>query len=278
VTRLTRCQPRGTSSRFPVFQGNLKEVFLNGIVVPTDPRLGVGRQAAECFRPNHDPDGRQCPESAWVSQAGLSERTSPRGAERALYFSSTGRGLALDQIFLQTPTLRSSFLRRRVGNRQRPAPSKPREFNFANFRIWSGRKALFHDFTNASLLARGFDVPTFSPTEAAEILTDLASRYRFTLYEHFITDKIGHDMDHERATRHLPLLAEFISETLKRIDPGNTTFILTSDHGNIEDLSVRNHTLNDVPTMIWGRKKEVVAKQIKDLTNITPAILSLLTR
>lgn len=140
-----------------------------------------------------------------------------------------------------------------------------------------GRKSLFHDFTNRSLRNMGFDVPIFSPVEAAEILSKLPRRCRFTLYEHFITDKIGHDQDIERARRHLPQLAEFIRETLKRLDLENTTFILTSDHGNIEDLSVRNHTLNDVPTIVWGRKSAEIAGQIKDLTHITPAILQLLT-
>ena len=72
------------------------------------------------------------------------------------------------------------------------------------------------------------------------------------------------------------MLAEFIRETLKRLDP-NTTFILTSDHGNIEDLSVRNHTLNDIPTIIWGREKSQTAEKIKDLTDITPAIIGLLS-
>ncbi|HTK27687.1 MAG TPA: hypothetical protein VL327_14070, partial [Pyrinomonadaceae bacterium] len=103
------------------------------------------------------------------------------------------------------------------------------------------------------------------------------NRYRFTLYEHFITDKIGHDQDMERARIHLPQLAEFIRETLDRLDPENTTFILTSDHGNVEDLSVRNHTLNDVPTIVWGRRSAEIAEQIRDLTHITPAILRLLT-
>ena len=140
-----------------------------------------------------------------------------------------------------------------------------------------GRKALFHDFTNQSLRERGFDVPLFSPSEAAEILAEISSNYRFTLYEHFITDKIGHDRDFERARIHLPLLAEFIRETLRRLDLEKTTFILTSDHGNIEDLSVRNHTLNDVPTIVWGRKSKEIADRIKDLADITPAILQLLT-
>lgn len=138
-----------------------------------------------------------------------------------------------------------------------------------------GRAAVFHDFTNAGLIERGFDVPLFSPEEAGEILANLTREHRFTLYEHFITDKIGHAQDFERAAKHLPQLAAFIRETLERIDFETTTVILTSDHGNIEDLSVRTHTLNDVPTIIWGRRKAEIAERIKSLADIAPAILSL---
>jgi bisphosphoglycerate-independent phosphoglycerate mutase (AlkP superfamily) len=53
--------------------------------------------------------------------------------------------------------------------------------------------------------------------------------------------------------------------------------MLTSDHGNIEDLSVRNHTLNDVPTLIWGRGLDFAASTIRDLADITPTIIKLLT-
>ncbi|HEY0427904.1 MAG TPA: hypothetical protein VGC76_08990 [Pyrinomonadaceae bacterium] len=140
-----------------------------------------------------------------------------------------------------------------------------------------GEKALFHDFTNQALIERGFDAALFSAAKAGEILSSLTKEHRFTLYEHFITDKIGHDRDFVKARIHLPLLAEFIRETLQRVDFENTTVILTSDHGNIEDLSVRNHTLNNVPTIVWGRNSGLIAKQIKDLTDITPLILQLLT-
>ncbi len=140
-----------------------------------------------------------------------------------------------------------------------------------------GGHAVFHDFTNRSLIERGFDVPERSPSDAASVLANLAAAHSFTLYEHFITDKIGHDQDLGRAQRHLPELAELVRETLRRIDLEKTTFILTSDHGNIEDLSVRNHTLNDVPTIIWGRKREEIAHGINELTDIAPTIFELLT-
>ena len=140
-----------------------------------------------------------------------------------------------------------------------------------------GRKAVFHDFTNESLRERGFDVPVFSPSEAAAIIAELAQTHRFVLYEHFMTDKIGHDRDFEKARIFLPRLAEFIREVLRLVDFEKTTVILTSDHGNIEDLSVRQHTLNDVPTVVWGRKAVETAGQIKSLADITPAIIRLLS-
>jgi 2,3-bisphosphoglycerate-independent phosphoglycerate mutase len=139
-----------------------------------------------------------------------------------------------------------------------------------------GRAALFHDFTNNDLIERGFDVPRFSPEDAGEILAEIAARHRFTLYEHFITDKIGHAQDFDWARRHLPQLAGFLREMLARVDLETTTVILTSDHGNIEDLSLRTHTLNDVPTIVWGRLKEETARSVESLADITPAIVRLL--
>ena len=122
-----------------------------------------------------------------------------------------------------------------------------------------------------------FDVPQFSPADAGEILAELSAIHRFTLYEYFITDKIGHAQSFEKAEIYLPQLAALVRETLQRIDLETTTVILTSDHGNIEDLSVRTHTLNDVPTIVWGRQRDEVTQKIKDLSDLTPTILSLLS-
>ena len=72
-------------------------------------------------------------------------------------------------------------------------------------------------------------------------------------------------------------LALLIREVLGRIDLNSTSVILTSDHGNIEDLSSRNHTLNEVPTIIWGANSDRIAGRIKSLADITPAIVDTLT-
>jgi 2,3-bisphosphoglycerate-independent phosphoglycerate mutase len=71
-------------------------------------------------------------------------------------------------------------------------------------------------------------------------------------------------------------LASLIRGVLAGIDLGRTSVILTSDHGNIEDLSSRNHTLNAVPTIVWGVNRERIASRIKSLADITPAIVETL--
>jgi hypothetical protein len=150
------------------------------------------------------------------------------------------------------------------------------DLNFCRLSDLLGRKSVFHDFTNEYLIEKGYDVPRFSPQEAGQILAELAERHRFVLYEHFITDKIGHAQDFKKAALHLPKLAELVRTVVDSIDNSRTTLILTSDHGNIEDLSIRNHTRNNVPTVVWGKHKESFSDRIQSLADITPAIIDLL--
>ena len=54
--------------------------------------------------------------------------------------------------------------------------------------------------------------------------------------------------------------------------------LLTSDHGNLEDLSTHGHTRNPVPGLLIGALplRRAFAAGLIDLTGITPAILHLL--
>jgi 2,3-bisphosphoglycerate-independent phosphoglycerate mutase len=136
--------------------------------------------------------------------------------------------------------------------------------------------AVYHDFTNRFLIERGVDVPPRTPEEAAGILALVAREHGFTLYEHFIADAAGHERDERAASSVLRELARFVRAVLSRLDLSRTTVILTSDHGNVEDLSTRNHTLNEVPTLLWGPRREEARGLIRSLSDITPTIVGLL--
>jgi phosphopentomutase len=50
--------------------------------------------------------------------------------------------------------------------------------------------------------------------------------------------------------------------------------LVTSDHGNMEDLSTRKHTDAHVPALVIGDKaaREEFTREMKALTDIAPAI------
>jgi len=50
--------------------------------------------------------------------------------------------------------------------------------------------------------------------------------------------------------------------------------VVTSDHGNLEDLSTRNHTLARVPVLGFGRAAGRV-EAVRDLTGLAPLLLGL---
>jgi 2,3-bisphosphoglycerate-independent phosphoglycerate mutase len=138
------------------------------------------------------------------------------------------------------------------------------------------RRSIYHDFTNESLIARGFDVPRFSPEEAGHILSEASRDFDFLLYEYFMTDRAGHSQDMAKARWVLGGLERFLSAFLDDVDLAETLVVLTSDHGNIEDLSVKTHTRNRVMTRLWGWGAEGVKDRIHSLEDITPAILGIM--
>ena len=135
------------------------------------------------------------------------------------------------------------------------------------------RRSIYQDFTNKDLIRRGFEVPEFTPEEAGEILAEQAENYDFLLYEYFKTDRAGHSQDFERASKEIGKLGRFLVRFLSKIDLKKTQVILTSDHGNIEDLRVNTHTRNPAMTLLWGPLKEQWSQVISSLTDVTPAIL-----
>jgi bisphosphoglycerate-independent phosphoglycerate mutase (AlkP superfamily) len=91
-----------------------------------------------------------------------------------------------------------------------------------------------------------------------------------------MTDMVGHRGPVERGVELLDLFDGVMAGALDTWDDDEGLIIVTSDHGNLEDLSTKRHTLNPVPTLLWGRDAPAVAAGIRDLTDIAPAILRFL--
>lgn len=258
------------------FVNSPTRVYLDGILKPTDPRLGVAGRPQSASGQTTILTGINAPQILGYHKQGFpNEKLSYIIRKHSVFLQLRQKGIEevvfanayTPQFFVKTPRWKS-------------ATTIAVEAAGLTFRQLSDlhlKKALYHDFTNRLLREKGFNIELFEPAEAAAVLADLSAEHRFLLYEHFLTDKIGHAQDWQWAKAHLPSLAELIRKILQLIDLEKTTFILTSDHGNLEDLSTRNHTLNDVPTIIWGRKKAEIAERINDLTDLTPQILQLLS-
>lgn len=136
--------------------------------------------------------------------------------------------------------------------------------------------AVSHDFTNTFLRKRGYNVPQFTIAQSAEILARIVDEVDFCLFEFILSDQAGHKQDFEVALGLIDNLQNFLAQLLPQLDLQQTTVILSSDHGNMEDLSVKTHTRNFVPTCIWGRNHHQAASQIAAIEQITPTILKLL--
>lgn len=130
--------------------------------------------------------------------------------------------------------------------------------------------------TNRMWREHGAPVPLITAREAGRNLVRLSQQNDFTAFEYSLTDVAGHKNDHARILEVLSELDDFWGGAVEELDPRGTLLIITSDHGNIEDWSVKGHTLNPVPTMLIGAGREVLAARVYSLVDIAPAILETL--
>ena len=104
---------------------------------------------------------------------------------------------------------------------------------------------------------------------------DIKLTDNFTLYEYFLTDHAGHTLSLASASEALERLDGLLGGVLEEIDPRSTLLLITSDHGNIEDMTVKGHTRNRVPLIAYGMHHREVTAPVRDLTHITPSIVDL---
>ncbi|MBE9079290.1 alkaline phosphatase family protein [Romeria aff. gracilis LEGE 07310] len=131
--------------------------------------------------------------------------------------------------------------------------------------------AIFWDITGERAQGRGIAQPPITPKEAGWRLAMLTKAHTLTLFECYLTDYAGHAQDRAQADQYLQRIDRFIESMVQSLPPA-VTLIITSDHGNVEDLSTKRHTLNPVPLIAIGPQAQAFAR-VTDLTGITPTLL-----
>ena len=260
-----------------IFRGESTELPFDGILAPTDACLGVAGRPQSASGQTTILTGVNAPAAIGAHKQGFpNQALLDIIRERSIF-------LQLKQRSIEPITFANTYTKQFFERRPRWISATTAAVEAAGLRFnvvedLKANRAVYHDFTGATLIERGEDVNLRTPEEAGRVLADVVAGHRFTLYEHFLTDKIGHAQDRPAAERLLTMLARFIRSLLTQLDLEKSTVVLTSDHGNIEDLSLRNHTLNPVPTLVWGKHRKQIAQRVKSLVDITPTIVEVLTK
>jgi hypothetical protein len=121
------------------------------------------------------------------------------------------------------------------------------------------------------------DAPLLSPTEAGQKLAHLARQAAFSLFEYWLSDFAGHKQDMTQAISLLETFDTMLGGLLEAWDDASGLVLITSDHGNLEDLTTRHHTRNPVPAIVIGAPELRLpfAEPLRNLCDVAPAIQSL---
>jgi 2,3-bisphosphoglycerate-independent phosphoglycerate mutase len=145
--------------------------------------------------------------------------------------------------------------------------------------LFAGR-ALSADFTGEGWRTMlGYsDAPVMDPHLAGQKLGALAKEYDFALFEYWASDYAGHKQQMDEAIRLMESFDGVLGGLVEAWDDDGL-ILVTSDHGNMEDMSTRRHTDADVPALVIGEKtaRNTFTQDMKDLTDIAPAIRRLVS-
>lgn len=117
---------------------------------------------------------------------------------------------------------------------------------------YARNEAVAPDLSGARFAAAGKGLPAQPPAVAASILARLAVGASFTFLDVWLTDTYGHARDMSGGAQLLVRFDDLVAGLLRDGAGERFTLLVTSDHGNLEDLRVRGHTMNPVPLLVIG--------------------------
>jgi 2,3-bisphosphoglycerate-independent phosphoglycerate mutase len=117
-------------------------------------------------------------------------------------------------------------------------------------------------------------VPDVSAEEAGRRLARIAAGADVTLFAHYDTDYAGHRGAMPGAVAALEKVDAFLGGLSGELS-SDTLLIVSSDHGNVEDVS-GGHTTNPVPVLTMGPGRDEIAERVRTIADVVPAAFGLL--
>ena len=254
-------------------RGSGRQESARAILIPTDAQMGVPGKPQSASGQAAILTGRNVPQM-------IGEHYGPRPnpAIRAL--------LAEDNFFKQTVAhgMKAALLEaypprwheavnsgKRLRASYQQAAFEAGQALFTEEAIYNG-DALAVDWTGEGWRSDlGYtDTPIYTPFEAGRRMVEISRRYEFSFFAHWITDTVGHRGTVADGVRLLELFDGVMAGVLSEWDDAEGLVIVTSDHGNMEDLSHTKHTENLVPTLIIGQEKARCAAGLRTLADLAP--------
>lgn len=259
----------------------LNRLFAEGLVMPTDPLLGVPGLPQSATGQTAIFTGVNAPEAVGRHINAQPTKQLRDIIEQNNLFKMLGsKGLKVANANIY----RQEYLDRMhdpADKRYKPSVTSVMTMSagmqFRRVEEFNSGLGIYHDITGKIIVESGYDSHVITPEEAAARYYSIAREHDFTLFEHFVTDLVGHKMDMKLAIDTIEVLDAFLGALLELLNPEEDILFITSDHGNIEDISIKTHTKNLVPTIIYGKIPDREKVKVKSLLDITPVVLKILT-
>lgn len=117
-------------------------------------------------------------------------------------------------------------------------------------------------------------IPEISEVEAGRVLAGISGQADLTLYAHYATDTAGHRGSMDAAVSALERVDRFLAGVLGAL-PDDCTLLLTSDHGNVEDVTAQ-HTRNPALGLAAGPAAHRLAEEMGSIMDVPRSVLGCL--
>jgi hypothetical protein len=251
-----------------------KQVSERAVFLPVDPRLGVPGRPQSATGQATILTGLNVPEM-------IGEHYGPRPnapirellAEDNFFKQVVANGKQAALLEAYPPMWHQAVERgKRLRASYQQAPYEAGQKLFTEEDLYNG-DAITGDWTGEGWRSHlGYtDSPVYERHEAGVKMVELSRRYDFAFFANWFTDVIGHRGTVDEGVQMLELFDDVMAGALDVWDDDEGLIIVTSDHGNMEDLdNGGKHTENDVPTLIIGSEKDSFAEGLTTLADYVP--------